>query len=70
MRSLDIRTQRRKVVLFCLKSAPMPRRPGLAEHSTIDAHIGSRLRLRRALLGLSQEKLATMLGITFQQVQK
>jgi transcriptional regulator with XRE-family HTH domain len=48
----------------------MPRRPGLPEHSTIDAHIGSRLRLRRALLGLSQEKLATMLGITFQQVQK
>lgn len=36
----------------------------------IDAHVGSRIRLRRAILGLSQEKLAEELGITFQQVQK
>jgi transcriptional regulator with XRE-family HTH domain len=48
----------------------MARRPGLPEHSTVDAHIGSRLRLRRALLGMSQEKLATAVGITFQQIQK
>jgi transcriptional regulator with XRE-family HTH domain len=39
-------------------------------HSTIDVHIGSRLRLRRTLVGLTQNKLATVLGVTFQQVQK
>ena len=36
----------------------------------IDVHAGSRLRLRRTLLGLSQEKLADHVGLTFQQVQK
>jgi len=36
----------------------------------IDAHVGSRVRLRRILLGMSQERLAEQLGLTFQQVQK
>ena len=36
----------------------------------IDVYVGSRLKLRRSLLGLSQERLADELGITFQQVQK
>jgi transcriptional regulator with XRE-family HTH domain len=36
----------------------------------VDAHVGSRLRQRRMLLGISQEQLAEMLGLTFQQVQK
>ena len=36
----------------------------------IDVHVGNRIRLRRTLLGLSQEKLAALLGLTFQQVQK
>ena len=36
----------------------------------IDVHVGSRIRLRRQLLGLSQEKLGESLGLTFQQVQK
>ena len=36
----------------------------------IDAHVGSRLRLRRLLLGISQEKLGAALGLTFQQIQK
>ena len=36
----------------------------------IDAHVGSRLRLRRLLLGISQEKLGVALGLTFQQIQK
>jgi len=35
-----------------------------------DTHVGSRIRLRRNMLGMSQEKLGEMLGITFQQVQK
>ena len=36
----------------------------------VDVHVGSQLKLRRILLGLSQERLAEELGITFQQVQK
>src|SRR2546425_2393566 len=36
----------------------------------IDKHVGSRLRMRRKMLGMSQEKLGDALGITFQQVQK
>src|ERR1700761_1466352 len=36
----------------------------------IDAHVGARVRLRRTLLGLSQEKLGEAIGLTFQQVQK
>lgn len=36
----------------------------------IDVHVGSRIRLRRNILGISQEKLGDSLGITFQQVQK
>lgn len=36
----------------------------------IDVHVGSRIRLRRNMLGLSQEKLGENLGITFQQIQK
>ncbi len=35
-----------------------------------DAHVGKRVRLRRTLLGMSQEKLGKELGLTFQQVQK
>jgi len=38
--------------------------------SSIDAHVGSRVRLRRMLIGMSQEKLGELLGLTFQQVQK
>ncbi len=36
----------------------------------VDKHVGSRVRMRRLMLGLSQEKLADAIGITFQQVQK
>ena len=36
----------------------------------IDVHVGSRIRLRRTMLGMSQEKLGESLGITFQQIQK
>ena len=36
----------------------------------IDKHVGSRVRMRRVLIGMSQEKLGTALGLTFQQVQK
>ncbi len=36
----------------------------------IDIHVGSRVRLRRMMLSMSQEKLGESLGITFQQIQK
>jgi transcriptional regulator with XRE-family HTH domain len=36
----------------------------------VDKHVGSRVRMRRKMLGVSQEKLGDGLGLTFQQVQK
>jgi transcriptional regulator with XRE-family HTH domain len=36
----------------------------------VDEHVGKRLRLRRTMMGLSQEAVAKAVGITFQQVQK
>ena len=50
-----------------------PRRPGRRKSdkpNPIDVHVGSRVRLRRNMLGLSQEKLGEAIGLTFQQVQK
>ncbi|HEX3753486.1 MAG TPA: helix-turn-helix transcriptional regulator [Rhizomicrobium sp.] len=38
--------------------------------STIDVQVGSRVRIRRMLIGMSQERLGDLLGLTFQQVQK
>jgi transcriptional regulator with XRE-family HTH domain len=37
---------------------------------TVDKEIGTRMRSRRMIIGMSQEKLGEMLGLTFQQVQK
>src|SRR5918993_1249396 len=50
-----------------------PRRPGRPKTQTpnpIDMRVGARLRLRRNMLGFSQEKLGEAIGLTFQQVQK
>jgi transcriptional regulator with XRE-family HTH domain len=46
--------------LITAKKAPNP----------IDKHVGSRVRMRRMMLSMSQEKLGDALGLTFQQVQK
>jgi transcriptional regulator with XRE-family HTH domain len=43
---------------------------GSRKPNPMDAHVGTRVRLRRMLLGMSQEKLGEHLGLTFQQVQK
>ena len=40
------------------------------EPNFVDVHVGNRIRMRRQLIGMSQEKLGELLGITFQQVQK
>ena len=55
-----------------MSSEEAPERTERGEHrpSPIDVHVGSRVRLRRTLLGMSQEKLGEALGLTFQQVQK
>jgi transcriptional regulator with XRE-family HTH domain len=46
--------------MMVAKKAPNP----------IDKHVGSRVRMRRMMLNMSQEKLGDALGLTFQQVQK
>ena len=45
-------------------------RTPLGEPNPIDIHVGNRIRMRRNLLGWSQEKLGDLLGLTFQQIQK
>lgn len=47
-----------------------PTRQKLERPRPVDVHVGSRVRLRRTMLGMSQEKLGQALGLTFQQVQK
>ena len=47
----------------------MPRER-MRPRNPIDVHVGSRLRMRRMMLGWSQEKLADSFGLTFQQCQK
>src|SRR5271168_979573 len=47
-----------------------PAEGGETRPSPIDVHVGSRIRLRRTLMGMSQERLGESLGLTFQQVQK
>ncbi|WP_425351028.1 helix-turn-helix domain-containing protein [Rhizobium sophoriradicis] len=48
----------------------MLHKPQTKTPNAIDIHVGSRIRLQRTLIGLSQTTLAEGLGITFQQVQK
>src|SRR3954467_283133 len=55
-----------KVALNCYWWKPVPKK----QANAVDAHVGGRVRARRVLLGLSQEKLGALLGITFQQIQK
>lgn len=43
---------------------------GTGRPNPVDVHVGKRVRLRRTLLGISQEKLGDAIGLTFQQVQK
>ncbi|TWB17176.1 helix-turn-helix protein [Nitrospirillum amazonense] len=38
--------------------------------TSVDSYVGGRVRLRRTLIGMSQEKLGEAIGLTFQQVQK
>lgn len=57
--------------VFPTQSPPKPEvAPVKKIPNPIDSHVGSRVRMRRMLLGMSQEKLGDALGLTFQQVQK
>lgn len=47
-----------------------PRNDRTEEENKIDAHVGKRIKLRRTIMAVSQEKLGKACGITFQQVQK
>lgn len=51
-------------------SPPSDQKTPSPRAGSVDMHVGRRIRLRRTLLGISQEKLGEALGITFQQVQK
>ena len=52
------------------KETPAERNYRITNNNAIDRHVGKRIRLRRTLLGLSQEQLGDELNVTFQQVQK
>ncbi len=59
------------------KKKTPPSKPGLRKDGTrigdprpVDVHVGGRVRVRRTLLGMSQEKLGAAVGLTFQQIQK
>jgi transcriptional regulator with XRE-family HTH domain len=52
------------------KGSGRPGRRKLDRPHPTDVHVGSRVRMRRNMLGLSQEKLGEAIGLTFQQVQK
>ncbi len=45
------------------------RRPG-ESRNPVDVHVGSRVRYRRMIIGMSQEKLGEKMNLTFQQIQK
>jgi transcriptional regulator with XRE-family HTH domain len=53
-------------------AAEVPQESGMPKKvpNPVDKHVGSRVRMRRMMLGMSQEKLGDSLGLTFQQVQK
>ncbi len=53
-----------------LVSEPVNEEKGSRRPNPVDIHVGSRVKFRRMLLGLSQERLGERLGLTFQQVQK
>jgi transcriptional regulator with XRE-family HTH domain len=53
-----------------MSGIPTDSNDGPSRPSPIDVYVGSRIRLRRTLLGMSQERLGDALGLTFQQIQK
>ena len=58
--------------IITMKSRGKGRQPGAKSEGPdpVDIHVGKRIKLRRTLLRISQEQLASDIGVTFQQVQK
>ncbi len=52
------------------RGSGLPYGRGMRRPNPVDVHVGARVRLRRTLLGMSQEKLGEAIGVSFQQVQK
>jgi transcriptional regulator with XRE-family HTH domain len=59
-----------KLVSSNSSTLPRPRRALTVAADPIDIHVGRRIKLRRALLKISQEELGADIGVTFQQIQK
>src|SRR5262249_36106318 len=59
-----------KLITNSERSAVRSQLPRKKAPNPIDQHVGSRVRMRRMMLAISQEKLGDALGLTFQQVQK
>jgi transcriptional regulator with XRE-family HTH domain len=55
-----------------LQAAPdlKPRRAEILSSSRIDRHVGDRLRERRVMLGITQQRMAELIGVTYQQAHK
>lgn len=72
MSTLEQKTRATQVALLTPRGRRRrgPTRIKLVRPRPVDAHVGARVRLRRTMLGMSQERLAQALGLTFQQVQK
>lgn len=49
---------------------PEDRNTSITNHNAVDSHVGKRIRLRRSLIGMTQNQLAKAMALTFQQVQK
>jgi transcriptional regulator with XRE-family HTH domain len=62
--------QRTRAANGCAGSVAIGTRFVTKSPNPIDRHVGGRVRMRRMMLGMSQEKLGDALGLTFQQVQK
>jgi transcriptional regulator with XRE-family HTH domain len=61
----NVRLDDRTVRVASMKTASSTK-----ETKPVDQHVGSRVRMRRMMLGMSQEKLGDALGLTFQMIQK
>ena len=62
----SLRTAKYRVIFSDIAGETMAKKAP----NPIDKHVGSRVRMRRMMVGMSQEKLGEHLGITFQQIQK
>ena len=68
--SLDLKVKEQLMVESATTTtAPLPKKVS-GKPNPVDIHVGSRVRLRRTLLGMSQGRLGDAVGLTFQQIQK